>query len=393
MKLTDSKIKGLRPKEKIYRVADGKGLAMEVTPNGSKLWRYRFRLHGKANMLSIGSYPDVSLADARKKRDEAAELVARGINPAHHRKTQTANTFRVIAEEYLTDQSEVWTARTLKQRRALLESDVFPVLGDRSINEISSADVLAVLQRIECRSPTIAVFARQIIGAVFRKAICTLRADSDPSAPLRGALKPRNTKHHPILPISEIPGFFSRLESCAGYPTTKAAAELLWLTTVRTVELVGARWDEFDLENGLWTIPADRMKLRRDHVVPLVPRAIEVLLSIEPLTRRTDWLFPNRDDSKRPASTGMLLRLWRSFGYEDFSPHGVRGTFSTWAHDSGYQSEIIEAQLNHTDRNVTRASYNRSAYLQQRRAMLEAWAGYLAGLKSGVNVIPIRRAK
>jgi integrase len=384
MKLTDTKIKGLKPQAKLYRVTDGKGLTLEITPGGSKLWRYRFRLHGRANMLALGSYPAVSLAEARKKRDEAAEQIARGINPAHHRKAQAANTFRNIAEEYLSDQAELWTPRTMKQRRALLESDIFPALGDRPINEISPADVLRVLQEIEPRAPTLAVFARQVIGAVFRKAVVTLRADSDPSAPLRGALKPRHVTHHPILPAGEIPGFFERLDAYTGYPTTKAAAELLWLTTVRTVELLGARWDEFDLEAGLWTIPGARVKLRRDHVVPLVPRAVEILRMLEPLTKRTGFVFPNRDDPKRPATGNLLLRMWGNLGYKagKFSPHGVRGTFSTWAHDSGYQSEHIEAQLNHTDRNITRASYNRSAYLEQRREILGAWAAYLDALKN-----------
>jgi integrase len=285
----------------------------------------------------------------------------------------------------------IWTPRTLKQRRALLEINVYPAIGDRPVNAISSADVLRVLQDIESRAPTVAVFARQTIGAVFRKAVCTLRAESDPSAPLHRALRPRYVQHHPILPATEISCFLERLETYTGYPTTKAAAELLWLTTVRTVELIGARWEEIDLEAGLWLIPAARMKMRRDHAVPLVPQAVEALRPMEPLTRRTGWVFPNRDDSKRPASGNLLLRMWRHLGYTDFSPHGVRGTFSTWAHDSGYRTEVIEAQLNHVDRNVTRASYNRSAYLEQRREMLEAWAGYLASLKSGAEIIPIRR--
>jgi integrase len=392
MPLTDSKIKALRPKESLYRVADGKGLCLEITPNGSKLWRFRFRLHGKAGMVALGAYPSVSLAEARKKRDEAAELVSNGLNPAHHRKAKVTNTFRAVAEEYLADQAELWTPRTLKQRRALLETHIFPAIGDRPISDISSADVLRILQDIEAGgAPAVAMFGRQVIGAVFRKAVCTLRADSDPSAPLRSALKPRHVKHHPILPAGDIPGFFERLEAYAGYPTTRAAAELLWLTTVRTVELLGARWEEFDLEAGLWTVPAERMKMRRDHVVPLAPRAVEILRMLEPLTGRTGFVIPNRDDPKRPATGNLLLRMWRYLGYTDFSPHGVRGTFSTWAHDSGFDSHIIEAQLNHADRNVTRARYNRSAYLEQRRKMLETWAGYLDGVKNGSKIIPIRR--
>ncbi|MGX2041852.1 tyrosine-type recombinase/integrase [Methylocaldum sp. MU1018] len=390
MALTDSQIKALRPKDKLYRVADSKGLTLEVTPTGGKLWRYRFRLHGKASMIGLGAYPSVTLAEARRKRDEAAVLVAHGVNPTHHRKTEEANTFKAIAGEYLADQAKVWTPHTLRQRRNLLESDVYPAFGDRPITDIKPADVLRVVQKIEARAPTMAIVAKQVIGAVFRTAIVTLRAEVDPSAPITGALKPRNTEHHPIIPAGEIPDFFERLDAYPGYPTTKIAAELLWLTTVRTVELLGARWNEVDLGAGLWTIPAARMKMRRDHVVPLVPQTVDVLRTLEPLTRRTGWLFPNRDDVTKPASKGLLWKLWDSI-LTGYSPHGVRGTFSTWAHDSGYQTEHIEAQLNHADRNVTRSSYNRSVYLQQRRSMLEAWAGYLDGLKSGATVIPIRR--
>jgi integrase len=390
MALTDSQIKALRPKDKLYRVADGKGLTLEITPRGAKLWRYRFRLHGKANMLALGAYPSVSLADARRKRDEAAVLVAQGVNPAHHRKTEAANTFKTIAEEFLSDQAKVWTPHTLRQRRNLLESDVYPAFGDRPITDIKPADVLRVVQKIEARAPAMAVVAKQVIGAVFRKAIVTLRAEVDPSAPIKGALKPRNIEHHPIIPATEIPAFFERLDAYPGYPTTKIAAELLWLTTVRTVELLGARWDEIDLDAGLWTIPAARMKMRRDHVVPLVPQAIETLRALEPLTRRTGWLFPNRDDFTKPASRGVLWKLWNSVA-DGFTPHGVRSTFSTWAHDSGFETHHIEVQLNHVDRNESRASYNRAKYLEQRRKMLEAWADYLNGLKSGAKVIPIRR--
>jgi integrase len=389
MKLNDSKIKGLRPKDKVYRVADGKGLALEVTPPGGKLWRYRFALHGKAGMVSLGAYPAVTLAEARKKRDDAARLVAKGLNPSQHRKAQTANTFRAIAEEYLADQAAIWTPRTLKQRRALMEADLYPAIGDRPINDVSPADMLRLLQGIEARAPATAVFARQLAGAVFRKAVVTLRADHDPTAPLTRALKPQHVAHHPVLPAAEIPIFFKRMEAYRGYPTTVWAAELLWLTTVRTNELIEARWEEIDLDAGVWSIPAERMKMRRDHVVPLVPRAVELLRAVEPLTRRTEWVFPNRDDSKRPASGNLLLRMWRQIGYPagGFSPHGVRGTFSTWAHDSGYPTEAIEAQLNHVDRNVTRASYNRSAYMDQRRAMLEAWDRYLTGLRGAGDFV------
>lgn len=380
MPLTDNKIKGLRPKEKLYRVADGAGLCIEVTPAGAKLWRYRYRVGGKASMLSIGKYPAVSLAEARKKRDEAAGMVARGINPVHHREAQAKNTFRAVADEYLEGKGRIWTPRTLAHRRALLELNVYPVIGDMPVNAIRPADILHMLRDIEGRAPAMAYLARQTVGAVFRLAVATLRADADPSAPLRGeSLSPRAVQHHPIMTASEIPAFFAKLETYSGYPTTRAGALLLWLTTVRTVELLGAEWKEIDLDAGLWTVPAARMKMRRDHVVPLVPEAVDIFRSLLPLSRRSGLVFPGRDDPGKRASNGLLWKAWRAVS-PGHSPHGVRGTFSTWAHDNGYPSEIIEAQLNHADRNVTRASYNRSAYLAQRREMLAAWASWLAGL-------------
>jgi integrase len=381
MPLTDSQIRSLRPKPTIYRIADGNGLTLEVTPAGSKFWRYRFRLGGKASMIALGQYPAVGLKDARQKREEAAALVAQGINPAHQRKAAEASTFRAIAEEYLSAQASIWTPRTFDQRRAILARDIYPVIGDRPVATITPADVLAPLRDIEERAPAVAYLAKQIMGAVFRLAICTLRCEIDPTQPLARALRPRNVDHHPILKAGEIGSFFKSLDEYQAGPVMRAAAELLWLTTCRTVELLGAHWEEFDFEAGIWTIPAERMKKRRDHVVPLVSRAVEILRGLEPWTRATGFVFPNRNDTRRPASRSSLWKVWEAV-IDGFSPHGVRGTFSTWAHDSGFETAHIEAQLNHTDRNTTRATYNRSAYLQQRREMLEAWAGYLDGLRS-----------
>ena len=390
MPLNDNKIKGLKATGKLYRVADGNGLTLEITPAGKKLWRYRYRLGGKASMLSLGEYPAVSLTEARTKRTEAAELVKQGINPAHHRHAEKANTFQAVALEFLADKAKVWTPRTLKQRTALFENYIFPQIGARPIAEIKPADILRLIQGIESEAPVQAYFARQVIGAVFALAIGTLRAETDPTQPLKSALKPHITAHHATINPSDIPAFFDRLETSGSYPTTKAAAELLWLTTTRTVELLSAKWEEFDLDAGLWTIPAERMKGRRDHVVPLIPSAVEILREIQPITRHTGLVFPSRDNPSNPASKGVLWKLWSRLS-EESTPHGVRGAFSTWAHDSGFQTEVIEAQLNHADRNTTRASYNRSAYLDKRRELLTAWAGYLAGLRDKSKVIPFRR--
>lgn len=381
MSLNDNKIKGLKPKEKLYRTADEKGLAIEVTPLGKKLWRYRFRLHGKAKMISLGEFPSVSLGKARQKRQEAEDLVKQGIHPTHHRQAKKKDTFQSIAQEFLDEKSKTWAPRTLQQRTTLFQSYIFPNIGERPITGISSADILHLLKNIEEKTPIQAYFARQVINAVFDKAICTLRAEHNPVNPLKKALKKHVTESHEPIPQDRISIFFKSLDEFAGYPTTKFAAELLWLTTVRTVELLGAKWDEFDLCKNIWIIPAERMKKRRDHVVPLTGRATEIVNSLKPLTGNSKYLFPNRDDFNKHSSKGLLWKFWNNIYNGEYSPHCVRASFSTWAHDSEFPSEVIETQLNHVDKNITRASYNRSIYLDKRREILQAWEDYLISLK------------
>lgn len=379
--LTDKEIKALKPAPRLYRKADERGLVLEVTPTGSKLWRFRFKLGGKWSMASLGQYPAVSLAEARRKRDEAAKLAGKGINPVHARQAQQADTLRSLMEDFLRARSETVTPRTTRLHRALLDKHIFPVLGSRPHAEITPRDILSLLKRIEGESPTSARKCQQLMGAAFRFGVVNLRCEGDPVASVRGALAPRAVQHHPIVEGPGIREFFASLDAYGASPIVRAAIDLLWLTTLRTVELVGLRWDEIDFDKAVCVIPAERMKKRRDHAIPLVGDAVAILRTLEPLTRRAGWVFPHRVDFSKCMNVSTLRAAWARMGIKDFSPHGIRGSFSTWAHDAGYRSEVIEFQLNHIDRNVTRASYNRSQYLGDRRVLLEAWAKHLRNIR------------
>lgn len=392
MTLTDSKIRNLKPTPKVYRISDGDGLCLEIRPTGLKVWRYRFQWLGKANMQSLGEYPAVSLSQARIKRDEARALLKTGTSPVTQARLSKATTFRAVAEEHLSDQAKVWTPRVHRATVSLFEREIFPRLGDMPVADVRAADVLALIRAIENERPVTARRAQQEIGAVCRYAVRTLRREDDPTQAIRGVLKARKPKHHAIMKESDLRAFYEGLERSEAYPAVCMAGRLLWLTTVRTNELLSAEWSEFDLDNGVWVIPAARMKSRRDHAVPLVPEAIELLKAMQTLARGSKYLLPARGDKSKPAGHTTLYRLWASVTDKNFGPHGVRGTFSTWAHDCGFDTGIIEAQLAHTDRNQTRAAYNRSAYIDRRREMLENWAGYLASVETGEKVVPFRRA-
>jgi integrase len=397
--LTDSKCKASKPRDKLYRKLDSSGLYLEITPTGKRHWRWRFLWQEKQSWATIGEYPLVTLAEARAMRDECRALLKRGLHPVKHANRQKANTFKTIAEEYLDDKATVWAPRTLEQRKRLLDREIYPNIGSRPIRDITPADVLALIQNVEKDRPAQAQFCRQVISAVFVKAISTLRADQDPTVPLQRALKPRVVKHAAVMMPADIRDFFEKLETSACFPSTRIAAELLWLTTVRSVELLEARWSELDLEARLWTIPADRMKRRREHIVPLTDRIVELLQQAKPLARNSGFIFPQtRGDITKPCNRLLFGKVWdtitrrqgESFGR--FSPHGVRGCFSTWAHSVGYASEIVERQLSHTDRNTTRASYNQSQYLDQRLKMLEEWQFHLDRIRAGKGgkVLPSR---
>ena len=394
MPLTDTRIRQSKPKDKPYKLTDGGGLHLEVRPTGAKLWRLRYRLAGKENVYAIGRYPEVDLKGARSDRDAAKKIIKEGVHPSHKRKldrirqtSEHSNTFSAVANEWLERNAAHWTARTYKQRQKVLENDVFPHIGSLPVSQVTPAHVLTIVQRVEKRAPTMAMIVNQSIGAICRYAVVTLRADIDPTAPLQGSLKPWQTRHRKPLSASELPAFLQAVDDYPGQFGNKTALMLMLLTLVRTTELIEATWSEFDLEQGLWTIPAVRMKSREAHRVPLSHQAIDLLKRLHGVSGHREFLFPNRSDPRRPASRGVLWKAVASLGYEGkFSPHGIRATGSTMLNEMGFRADVIERQLAHAERNKVRASYNRADYLDERRQMMQTWADFLDTQIDGNNV-------
>ena len=401
MPLKDTQVKNAKPKAKPYKLTDGEGLHIEIKPSGSKLWRLRYRLHGKESVYSIGKYPAVSLLQAREKRGEAKELVRQGINPSQHRKHEkirraheSRNTFKAVADEWLERNIATWEEQTYIQRSRVLTADVFPQIGSLPIREISATQVLEIIQNIERRAPSMAIIAQQAISAIFRLAIITLRADNDPVQLVRGALKPIKKIHYKILTKEQLPDFLNVLEDYSGSYTSKMALKLSLLTLARSNEVLKASWKEFDIEQGLWTKPAENVKEREAHTVPLPTQAIDLLNGLKLLTGNRQHLFPNKADPRRPASKGVLWKALVSMGYKDkFSPHGIRGTASTILNEMSFRPDVIEKQLDHQERDRVRAAYNRADYMDERRDMMQTWADYLDSLQSSDNVVPIKKAK
>jgi integrase len=400
MLLKDTHIKNAKPAERAFKLSDGEGLHLEIKPNGSKLWRLRYRLHGKESVFSIGKYPAVSLAKARECKTEARELIAKGVNPSLHRKQEkvrlsheSRNTFKAVAEEWLERNAEVWADKTYLQRERLLLSDVYPSIGSLPIRAVAPTQILEIIQRVERRAPAMAIIVQQAISAIFRLAVVTLRAENDPTISMRGVLKSRKTIHHQILKASELPAFLQAVDDYQGFFTNQLALQLSLFTLARSNEVLQAAWEEFDLENGKWTKPANKVKKREEHIVPLSIQAIELLHRLQLLTGHREYLFPNRSDPRKPASKGVLWKAFVSMGYKDrFTPHGLRGTGSTILNEMGYRPDVIEKQLDHSERDQTRASYNHAEYFEERRTMMQEWASYLDSLRVGDNVVPINKA-
>jgi integrase len=388
-KLTDSGVKNAKPKDKPYKLMDERGLFLLVNPTGSKLWRFRYRFNEKEKLLSLGSYPDTGLGDARKKRDEARKLLASGIDPSADRKKterkkkQTeAATFEAVAREYFDmrvkggKNSEAWKEQHLR----ILAYNVFCTdLAKRPISEIEPADLLEVLRKIERRgSYTVSHRVLNLCSAIFRYGVATTRCKRDMAADLRGSLIVKATKSCAALPANELPDLFKKLDDGTANLHTKLAIKLLALTFVRTKELTGATWDEIDWDNEIWTIPAGRMKKKREHVVPLSAEALAILKALYDLRETAPYIIPGRKPGKGLSCNTMLYAL-HDIGYQgEMTGHGFRAIASTVLHESGkFASEVIEMQLAHVDRNKTRAAYNRAAYLDERWRMMAWWGSFL----------------
>ncbi|WJV66570.1 tyrosine-type recombinase/integrase [Pectobacteriaceae bacterium CE70] len=393
MPLTDAKIRSTKSTNKPIKLADGGGLYLEVRPSGSKLWRYRYRIAGKENVFALGEYPTLGLAEARAEHDKARALVKQAIHPAHQRQLErmasysaNANTFEAVAREWIDKKSPDWTPYYLRQVERFLAADVFPVIGKLPIKSVRAAHLLEIIKRIEGRgAETVALLIRQWSSAIFRYAVATLRADSDPAAALKGAIRRPKVEHHKPLSRTEIADFMQALNRYGGYRTTVIALKLMLLTFVRTVELRKAEWREFDLDGAEWRIPAGRMKMREEHIVPLSTQAIVLLRELQTYTGGRGWLFPNYRNPQDCMTATTLNRALERMGFNGkdsigFSAHGFRATASTILNEMGYRPDVIERQLAHTERNKVRASYNRAVYLDERRKMMQEWADFVGNL-------------
>jgi integrase len=393
--LTDTKLRALKPRARLYRVADTKGLCIEVPPTGSKLWRFRYRHNGKARMLGLGEWPDVSLADARALRDQARALVAKGLDPSAERqreKRAERQTFEVIAREWLA-RREVSEA-TLSKDRWLLEDFAIPKLGAKPIAEVTAAEVLVLLQDLENRALLeTASRLRAKLSAIFRYAVATLRAQHDPVGALRGAIKSPKTRHHAA--ITEPRAFGELLRAIHAYRggyVVACALKLAPLLFVRPGELRHAEWTEIDLDAATWRIPAGKMKMRADHLVPLSSQAVAILRDLHALTGRGRYVFPSPRTSGRPMSENAITAALRAMGYggDRMTAHGFRSSASTLLHERGYPSDVIERQLAHKEQNAVKDAYNRAQHLPQRIAMMQAWADYCDALRTGADVVPFK---
>lgn len=386
MPLTDIQIRKANPKEKPYTLNDGNGLSLLVEPNGSKGWRFRYRFAGKPKMISLGVYGQVTLAEARKKRDEAKKQLAENINPSDARKSEkialryaTENTFYAVAMEWHSSKCSTWSDGYASEILRCFENDIFPYIGKRPIDQIAPLELLAVLQKIEKRGALEqANKIRRRCGEVFRYAVITGRVKYNPAPDLAGAMNKPETKHFPFLREDEIPDFVKALNNYQGSKITKYATQLLMLTGVRTVELRLAEWSEFDFDNAIWEIPKERMKKRRPHLVPLSPQVIAILNELKVITGYYPLLFPGRNDVRKPISEASINKVIEKIGYKGrLTGHGFRHMMSTILHEKGFDSAWIELQLAHVDKNSIRGIYNHAQHIQNRNLMLKWYADKL----------------
>ncbi|HHK8232693.1 TPA: tyrosine-type recombinase/integrase [Serratia marcescens] len=389
MLLTDIQIRRSKPQEKPYTLNDGQGLSLLINTDGSKGWRFRFRYAGKAKLMSFGTYPLVTLADAREKRGEARKQVANGIDPVAEKRAQklaqklsVENSFEAISREWHTYKADRWTLAYREEIMRTFEQDVFPYIGQRPIAEIKPLELLEVLRRIEKRGALEKTRkVRQRCGEVFRYAIITGRAEYNPAPDLASALAVPNQKHHPFLSAEELPYFVKDLEGYTGSIITKNAAKIVMLTGVRTQEMRFATWEEIDFERGIWEIPAERMKMRRLHIVPLSTQVVELLKQLQPITGHYPYIFIGRNNRRKPISKESVNQVIELLGYKGRATgHGFRHTMSTILHEQGFDSAWIEMQLAHVDKNGIRGTYNHAQYLEKRRDMLQWYADFIAGL-------------
>jgi integrase len=401
--LTDVKVRNAKPCEKDSKLFDGGGLFLLVTRGGGKLWQFKYRFGGKEKKLSFGTYPEVSLADAREKREAARKQVATGIDPGEARKAEkrtgsekAANSFEAVAREWHTRQKGVWTPGHADRTIQRLERDVFPCIGTRPIGEITAPDLLMVLRRIESRGAhETAHRARFVCGQIFRYAVATGRAERDPAADLKGALTPLKTRHHAaITDPKEAAALLRAIDGYQGSFVVKTALQLAPLVFVRPGELRQAEWAEIDFDAAEWNIPAERMKMKQAHLVPLSDQAVGILRELQALTGNSRYLFPSGRSFARPMSDNAVNAALRRMGFSthEMTGHGFRAMARTILDEVlQVRVDFIEHQLAHAVKDPNGRAYNRTSHLAERRKMMQQWADYLDELKAGAKVLPLKR--
>lgn len=393
MPLTDAKLRTLKPTDRPQKIADAGGLHILITPKGSRLWRFSYRYAGRQKLMALGSYPLVSLAEAREARDEAKRLLIKGDDPSEARKTEARrrrlaaeNSFAEVAADWFARKQRRWAASYSSRLKARLDTDLLPRLGHRPIAEIEPPEVLDAVRRIEGRDAIeMAKRVMQMAGAIFRYGVATGRCMRDPTQDLRGALQEAGpAKHRSALAAAELPKFLRRLEAYDGDPTTRLALELIILTFVRTAEARFAQWSEFENLDGpepLWRIPAERMKMRRPHLVPLSPQAVAVLRELSRYRGRSNYILAAATRTKVISENTLIYALYRMGYHGRATVHGFRSTASTILNEQEFNRDWIEMQLAHADGSV-RGVYNAAQWLAGRRRMMTWWADYLEEVRA-----------
>ena len=399
--LTDAKIVKTKPLKKPRTLFDGDGLYLLITPTGGRLWRFKYRINGKGKLLAIGAYPAISLADARERRAMAKKQLANGIDPAAVKQarkqvdTEETETFEVIAREWHTKFSASWAPSHADTTISRMERDLFPWIGKRPISKIKAPELLGALRRVESRGALESARRLKIIaGQVFRYAVATGRAERDPSADLKGALAMPREKHYAaIIDPKQVAPLLRALDGYQGHFVVKCALRLSPLLFVRPGELRHAEWEEIDLDEAVWNIPASKMKMRDAHLVPLSNQAVDILRDLQPLTGTSRYVFPSARSVARPMSNNAVNAALRRMGYDKdtMTGHGFRAMARTILDEVLHvRPDYIEHQLAHAVRDPNGRAYNRTAHLEERRKMMQTWADYLDGLKAGAVVVPFK---
>jgi integrase len=386
MPLTDAAVRAAKPREKAYKLADGQGMYLHITPSGAKYWRLKYRVDGKERVHAIGVYPTVSLLAARKAREVIKDQIRAGLDPSHEKRRvkieaglRRTNSFEAIAREWHEAKCQTWKPSYADGVIALIEKELFPALGARPIAEITAPELLAVLRKIESRGAfEMSKKSMQLAGQVFRFGVATGRCERDPTPDLKGALKTRKVKHMARVSEADLPELMRKIAAYDGELQTRLALQFMALTFVRTGEMRFAEWSEFDEAKAEWRIPAERMKMPSPHIVPLSTQALEVIRQLRELNGRWKWVFPSQSNTQKPISENTVLFALYRMGYHSrMTGHGFRGLASTILNENGFAADWIERQLAHSERNDVRAAYNHAQYLPERRRMMQWWSDYV----------------